>query len=70
MDAAGRAHGEAFGEITPAAPMLAGQSFVDLAMLVEIEIEIEADAATLSAQLTNFRSFHGSSARPGDVSRV
>ena len=39
MDEVGRAHGELFGEIRPAATMLAGLQFVNDAMLVEIEAE-------------------------------
>ena len=39
VDAVGRAHGERFGEIRPAATMIAGVSFVDAAMLVEIEAD-------------------------------
>ena len=40
MDEVGRAHGELFGEIRPAATMLAGLQFVNDAMLVEIEAEV------------------------------
>ena len=47
MDDVGRAHGEVFGEIRPAATMLAGLTFVDPAMLVEIEAD--AYSATLTA---------------------
>ena len=39
MDEVGRAHGEVFGEIRPAATMLAGISFINPDMLVEIEAE-------------------------------
>lgn len=39
MDAAGRAHGELFGTIRPAATMLAGIQFINPAMLVEIEVD-------------------------------
>lgn len=39
LDGVARAHGEAFGEIRPAATMLAGLTFVDPAMLVEIEAD-------------------------------
>ena len=39
MDEVGRAHGELFGEIRPAATMLAGLQFVNAAMLVEIEAD-------------------------------
>lgn len=39
MEAAGRAHGELFSEIRPAATMLAGIRFIDSAMLVEIEVD-------------------------------
>ena len=39
MDEVGRAHGELFGEIRPAATMLAGLSFINPKMLVEIEVD-------------------------------
>lgn len=39
MDAAGKAHGELFGAIRPAATMLAGIQFINPAMLVEIEVD-------------------------------
>ena len=39
VDAVGQAHGERFGAIRPAATMIAGVSFVDPAMLVEIEAD-------------------------------
>lgn len=37
-DAVGRAHAQLFGEIRPAATMLAVAGFVDPAMLVEVEV--------------------------------
>lgn len=39
MDAAGKAHGELLGEVRPALTMLAGVSFINPNMLVEIEVD-------------------------------
>ncbi|MEO0026962.1 MAG: hypothetical protein RL716_293 [Actinomycetota bacterium] len=39
MDAAGKAHGEVFGQIKPALTMLAGIQFINPNMLVEIEVD-------------------------------
>ena len=39
MDEVGRAHGELFSEIRPAATMLAGIQFINEQMLVEIEVD-------------------------------
>lgn len=39
MDGAAKAHGEVFGEIRPAATMLAGIQFINPKMLVEIEVD-------------------------------
>jgi enamine deaminase RidA (YjgF/YER057c/UK114 family) len=39
MDRVGEAHGQVFGEIRPAATMLAGIQFINPEMLVEIEVD-------------------------------
>lgn len=39
MDAVGKAHGELFSEIRPAATILAGIKFINAGMLVEIEVD-------------------------------
>ena len=39
MDEVGRAHGELFSEVRPAATMIAGIKFINSEMLVEIEVD-------------------------------
>lgn len=39
MESVGEAHGKVFGEIRPAATMLAGIQFINSEMLVEIEVD-------------------------------
>jgi enamine deaminase RidA (YjgF/YER057c/UK114 family) len=39
MDAVGRAHGEIFKDVRPAATILAGVKFINPKMLVEIEVD-------------------------------
>jgi enamine deaminase RidA (YjgF/YER057c/UK114 family) len=39
MDSVGRAHGEIFKDVRPAATILAGVKFINPKMLVEIEVD-------------------------------